>query len=60
MNIRERKGGPHFPIAHKLRFRRVAIALQADMPAVHPEMMILGVKGNPPFFWGAKSYLFQT
>ena len=35
-NIRERKGCPRFHIEHALRFRRVAVALQAFMPAVHP------------------------
>ena len=36
------------PIAHTLRFRRVAVALQAYMPAVHPEMTIWRVKGGSP------------
>ena len=45
MNICESKGGPCFPIAHALRFRRVAVALQAHMPAVHQ-------------FFLAKSYFF--
>ena len=40
-------------LAHALRFRRVAVALQAHMPAVHPEMTIWGVKGgSPPSFLG--------
>ena len=35
---------------------RVAVALQAHMPAVRPEMMIRGVKGgSPPHFLGAKA-----
>ena len=33
---------PRFPIAHALRFRRVAVAVQAHQPAVHPEMTIWG------------------
>ena len=55
-NIHECRGGPRFPIAHALRFCRVAVALHAHMPAVHTEITIWGVKGgSPPFFW-AKSY----
>ena len=51
------KDGPHFPMAHALRSisappqiqnRRVVVALLAHMPAVHPEMMIWGVKGESP------------
>ena len=38
------KGGPLFPIAHALRSLRVAVALQAHMPAVHPEMTIFLAK----------------
>ena len=59
-NIRERKGGPRFPIAHALRFRRVAVALQAHMPDVHQEIRIRGVKGGSPYFILAKSYFFVT
>ena len=44
--------GPRFPIAHALYFRKVAVALQAHMPAVHQEIMIWGVKGGPPHFFG--------
>ena len=35
-NIREHKEGPRFPIVHALRFHRVAVALQAHMPACFP------------------------
>ena len=45
-------------IVHALSSRRVAVALQAHMPAVHPEMTIWGVKGGPPHFLCAKSYFF--
>ena len=41
-NIRERKGGPRFPQAHATHFRRVDVALQAQLPAVHPEITICG------------------
>ena len=38
-------------------FRRVSVALQAHMPAVHPEMTIWGVKEGPPhFLW--LNYIF--
>ena len=50
MNIVFAKGGPRFP--------KTRVALQAHMPAVHPEMTIWGVKGGPPHFLGAKSYSF--
>ena len=42
------KGGPRFPIAHELRL--IATTLQANMPAVCPEMTIWGV-GRPIFLW---------
>ena len=58
-NIREHKEGPRFPIVHALRFHRVAVALQAHMPAVHPEMTIWGGEGRvPPIFFAAKYYFF--
>ena len=43
-NICERKGGARFPIPNALHVRRVAVALQANMPAVHPEMTIFLAK----------------
>ena len=52
--------GPRFPIAHALYFRKVAVALQAHMPAVHQEIMIWGVKGESPPFCLAKSFIFLT
>ena len=42
------------PFLHeKIQNRRVAVALQAHMPVVHPEMTIWGGEGRspPPFFW---------
>ena len=52
--VRSPKGVRALPRrTHSIPFRppppaRVAVALQAHMPAVHPEMMIWGVKGGPP------------
>ena len=34
----------------QIQNRRVAVALQTHMPAVHPEMTIWGVKGGSPHF----------
>ena len=49
------EGGPRLSIVHALRSGSKApqtVALQAHMPAVHPEM-IWGVKGeSPSFFFG--------
>ena len=61
LSIRERKWGPRFPIAHALRFRRVAVALHAHMPAVHKEMTICGGEGRvPPIFFGLNLIFFVT
>ena len=53
IDIRERKGGPRFHIAHALHFHNEAVVLQAHMPAVHPEISNWRVKGVPPpiFLW---------
>ena len=37
---------------------RLAVTLQAHMPAVRPEMTIWGVKGGSPHFFLDKSFLF--
>ena len=55
-NIREPKGGPHFPIPHTLRFRRVAVALQAHMPAVHSYITITVKNSKLTFLWLTKLY----
>ena len=47
-NIVFAKGGPPFPIEP---FSRVAVALQAHMPTVHPKMTIWGMKGGSPLIF---------
>ena len=52
---RKKKGVLFFPQG------LVATTLQAHMPAVRPEMMIWGVKGeSPPFFFGLNLIFFVT